>query len=70
MISVSYFYIFYLISKVSFLTSERTSKYSGVTEWGASVARAPPWKKTAQTKAMFFNEDNMNLHREFKREQT
>ena len=33
--------------------------------WGASGVRAPPRKKTAQIKAMFFNENNMHLHQEF-----
>ena len=39
--------------------------------WGsASGARAPPWKKIAQIKAMFFSESNMYLHQEIKRERT
>ena len=45
------------------------SFYSGVTE-GVQVVRAPPWKKIAQIKAMFFSESNMYLHQEIKRERT
>ena len=69
-IRVSYFYIFYLISQVNYLTGEQTSKYSDVTEEVQVVRTRRPRKKTAQIKAMFCNESNLHLHQEFKKEQT